>query len=224
MHAFLFIGGTATERQDAINLQLDTNDIPLYDRLTLTPQEKASIGVADARVFIHELFLNPRGTKGTAAIIPDAGLLTTEAQQALLKTIEEPPPHVQLYIGTASETVVLPTIVSRCQLVPISAKDSLFTESELAACTKLITEIRAASAGHKISSIQTIGKTRDDAKRWIDCAVIACTNAALLATATDGESQEKLYVASLVHELLDAKKLSQNNVNPFQLIEHIFLH
>ena len=42
-------------------------------------------------------------------------MLTTEAFNALLKTLEEPPPHVIFILATTEPHKVLPTILSRCQ-------------------------------------------------------------------------------------------------------------
>ncbi|MBT4819015.1 MAG: DNA polymerase III subunit gamma/tau [Lentisphaerae bacterium] len=48
-------------------------------------------------------------------IIDEVHMLTTAAWNALLKTLEEPPPHVKFLFATTEPHKVLPTIVSRCQ-------------------------------------------------------------------------------------------------------------
>ncbi|NQY33337.1 MAG: DNA polymerase III subunit gamma/tau [Coraliomargarita sp.] len=48
-------------------------------------------------------------------IIDEVHMLTTAAFNALLKTLEEPPPHVKFIFATTESHKVLPTIVSRCQ-------------------------------------------------------------------------------------------------------------
>jgi DNA polymerase III subunit delta' len=50
-------------------------------------------------------------------IVIDADRLSTEAANALLKTLEEPPPRVLLVLTVAAEDRVIPTIRSRCQAV-----------------------------------------------------------------------------------------------------------
>jgi DNA polymerase-3 subunit delta' len=50
-------------------------------------------------------------------LIPSAEAMNEEAANALLKTLEEPPADVTLVLMTASPTRVLPTILSRCQIV-----------------------------------------------------------------------------------------------------------
>lgn len=52
-------------------------------------------------------------------IIPDAELMTVQAQNALLKTLEEPPHYVVILILTSNIDVFLPTIISRCIVFPI---------------------------------------------------------------------------------------------------------
>ncbi|MEI8139809.1 MAG: DNA polymerase III subunit gamma/tau [bacterium] len=48
-------------------------------------------------------------------IIDEVHMLSTAAFNALLKTLEEPPPHVKFFFATTEAHKVLPTIVSRCQ-------------------------------------------------------------------------------------------------------------
>src|SRR5205085_535389 len=48
-------------------------------------------------------------------IIDEVHMLTKEAFNALLKTLEEPPPHVKFIFATTEPDKVLPTILSRCQ-------------------------------------------------------------------------------------------------------------
>ena len=48
-------------------------------------------------------------------IIDEVHMLTTQAWNALLKTLEEPPPHVKFLFATTEPHKVLPTIISRCQ-------------------------------------------------------------------------------------------------------------
>jgi DNA polymerase-3 subunit gamma/tau len=54
-------------------------------------------------------------------IIDEVHMLSTAAFNALLKTLEEPPPHVKFIFATTESHKVLPTIVSRCQRFRISA-------------------------------------------------------------------------------------------------------
>ena len=63
--------------------------------------------------------LNPFEGSRTVVIIDGAGSMTTDAANALLKTLEEPPPGVLFLLLSEDEEALLPTIRSRCQTLPL---------------------------------------------------------------------------------------------------------
>lgn len=71
--------------------------------------------VDDARVLIERAPLKAVGGEFKVYIIDECHMLTKEAFNTLLKTIEEPPQGVVFILATTEEHKVLPTIVSRCQ-------------------------------------------------------------------------------------------------------------
>lgn len=71
--------------------------------------------VDDARVLIERAPLVAVGGRFKLYIIDECHMLSKDAFNALLKTIEEPPPNVIFILATTEEHKVLPTIVSRCQ-------------------------------------------------------------------------------------------------------------
>ncbi|MBS2006131.1 MAG: DNA polymerase III subunit gamma/tau [Cyanobacteria bacterium SZAS TMP-1] len=71
--------------------------------------------VDDARVLIERAPLVAQGGRFKLYIIDECHMLTKEAFNALLKTIEEPPPRVIFILATTEEHKVPPTIISRCQ-------------------------------------------------------------------------------------------------------------
>jgi DNA polymerase III gamma/tau subunit len=223
MHAFLYIGQSEPERTRVIENALNTLGIASYDRIVLKATDKPSIGVSEARIFMHQLQLAPQSPNGTAAIIPEADSLTTEAQQALLKTLEEPPPHVRLYFGAPSETSLLPTIVSRCQTYTVQTDTEHSDEANISRYKDAIHELVASSPGKRIAYIQSIGKTKDDAKVWIDNAIMACHSEICTKDTMHTNAPANTQIIALLHALLDAKRLTANNINPFQLLEHAFL-
>ncbi len=72
-------------------------------------------GVDDVRRLRDEVSYTPVTCKYRVYIIDEVHMLTQEAFNALLKTLEEPPPHVKFILATTELHKVLPTIVSRCQ-------------------------------------------------------------------------------------------------------------
>lgn len=77
---------------------------------------KLSLGVADARELIHQLYLKPYQASSRVCIISEAERLTEEAQSALLKTLEEPPDSNLLILVASQESKLLPTVQSRCRI------------------------------------------------------------------------------------------------------------
>lgn len=71
--------------------------------------------VDDIRELRETVRVPPQGTKRKVYIIDEVHMLSTQAFNALLKTLEEPPPHVLFIFATTEPHKVLPTILSRCQ-------------------------------------------------------------------------------------------------------------
>lgn len=87
---------------------------------------KASFGVDDVRAIIEEVNKKPFEGDRKVIIIHNGDKLTQQAQNALLKTIEEPPSGVYIIILSSTLESILETIKSRCQvykLTPLSKKE-----------------------------------------------------------------------------------------------------
>ena len=63
----------------------------------------------------HDISLKPYSGRRKVAVIDDADYLNQEGANALLKTLEEPPPKSLLILIGTSEQRQLPTIRSRCR-------------------------------------------------------------------------------------------------------------
>ncbi len=79
--------------------------------------KKVSVRIARARAVIRRANSKPFGSPYNVFIFVDAHALREEAQNALLKLVEEPPPHAVLMFITPNPDTILPTIRSRCQRV-----------------------------------------------------------------------------------------------------------
>src|SRR5204862_2192764 len=72
-------------------------------------------GVADARELIEGVRYRPVSARYKVYIIDEVHMLSTAAFNALLKTLEEPPPHVKFVFATTEVHKVPVTVLSRCQ-------------------------------------------------------------------------------------------------------------
>lgn len=72
-------------------------------------------GIEEARTIRENVRFSPSRGRFKIYIIDEVHMLTQEAFNALLKTLEEPPPHVRFFFATTAPNKVIPTILSRCQ-------------------------------------------------------------------------------------------------------------
>ena len=72
-------------------------------------------GVADARELIEGVRYRPVSARYKVYIIDEVHMLSTQAFNGLLKTLEEPPPHVKFLFATTEIRKVPVTVLSRCQ-------------------------------------------------------------------------------------------------------------
>lgn len=72
-------------------------------------------GIDEIRLLKEKIHYQPSQGKKKIYIIDEVHMLTKEAFNALLKTLEEPPAHVIFILATTEPDKILPTIISRCQ-------------------------------------------------------------------------------------------------------------
>lgn len=114
-----------------VHTQTSTNQVPASvipfaklennpDILTVEPLEgKSSISIDQVHELQTQLPYKPVKEMYKIALIYQAHLLTLPAQQALLKTLEEPPENTQIILTTHLPNKLLPTILSRCTITRI---------------------------------------------------------------------------------------------------------
>ena len=72
-------------------------------------------GIDEIRDLREKVAYAPNQARYKVYIIDEVHMLTKEASNALLKTLEEPPPHVIFILATTEAHKILPTLLSRCQ-------------------------------------------------------------------------------------------------------------
>ena len=100
-------------------LQAQSGNQP--DIITVTHEKPNSISVKEIRDMRADLSIKPYSNARKIYIIPDAEKLTTQAQNALLKTLEEPPEYAVIILIADGISAFLPTILSRCVVLQTRA-------------------------------------------------------------------------------------------------------
>ena len=97
------------------------------DIIKVTHEKPNSISVDDIREEVNNtIMIKPYQGPYKVYIIPQADMMTPQAQNALLKTIEEPPEYAVIMLLTENADTLLPTINSRCVMLKLrNIKDTL---------------------------------------------------------------------------------------------------
>lgn len=111
-HAYLFSGGrgtgkTTTARAFAKELDIHKDDILELDAAS-------NNGVEEIEEIVRSVYTLPYFSKYKMYILDEAHMLTKQASNAFLKTLEEPPQHVIFVLCTTDPEKLLETILSRC--------------------------------------------------------------------------------------------------------------
>lgn len=72
--------------------------------------------VEDIRVLVEQVRFAPQAGQYKVYIVDEVHMLTTQAFNAFLKTLEEPPPFAIFILATTEKHKIIPTILSRCQI------------------------------------------------------------------------------------------------------------
>ena len=97
------------------------------DIITISHEKPNSISVDEIRQQVNgDILIKPYSSPYKIYIIPEADLMTVQAQNALLKTLEEPPEYAIIFLLTENADTLLSTIRSRCVMLKLrNIKDKL---------------------------------------------------------------------------------------------------
>ena len=162
-HAYLFLGPqgigkrlTAFGFAEALNGVKDAASHP--DVFLVKPEKgKTEIGIDAVREVIRRSSLKPYEAKFKVFIIDGADSMTAEAANAFLKTLEEPPQDTVLVLIAQNANAILPTILSRLQVIrffpigTIEVKDILMKDYGMeAAEAEVLSRISSGRLGNAL--------------------------------------------------------------------------
>ncbi|MBU0650027.1 hypothetical protein KKG63_02400 [Patescibacteria group bacterium] len=131
--AVLIVGGSKQDRLELAWKELAKYGFAQAKKASATAQpdlllvqkekDRKSLGIAQAREVKTFLRERPLIAAVKAVLIEDAQQLTAEAQNSLLKILEEPPDFGLILLLVDKEGSLLPTVLSRCQVLVLKVKD-----------------------------------------------------------------------------------------------------
>ncbi len=220
MQSIIIIGGTSEERlEKANNLSHETYHISPFDTIYISGE--TSIGIEQIRELEHSLNLKPYNSAYKAAVIHPGELLTVEAQNALLKTLEETGETSFIMLTAPQTETLLPTVVSRCQIIKLPSKLEIeIDEKFLTAHSSLFSNILKAGVGERLKIASQVGKDREEIKDWLKNMTYFCRN--ILIKNGPLNSLKKSQIIKTVKDLEKTRGLVEQNVNARLALE-IFL-
>lgn len=121
--------------------------------------EKDSIGINQVKQAISWMRTLQSDQNGKLLLISTAEFLTTEAQNALLKLLEEPGDRNRVMLCSAYPDQLLPTILSRCVLVDLPQTQG--SQHDTTHNLRLFSGLLAQSPAERLLSIDKTGITKD---------------------------------------------------------------
>lgn len=184
------------------------------DVFVVSPIEgKLSISIDQVHRLSEQLSYKPVIQPYKIAIIFPADFLTLPAQQALLKTLEEPVENTQIILVTAYPQKLLATIVSRCtQEAHKPPQDSTSIDPTIKA---LFTQLRSpdTSISTRITLAQTYATNKESALTTLEQLILLQKNELTQPTTTSLALLQKTIVAS---------RMVQANGNARLILESLF--
>lgn len=193
--------------------------------MRLAPAEdKRDIAIDDVRDLLDRLHLSSHYGQAKVAIVSPADALNASGVNALLKTVEEPPPATHILFVAERWRALPATLRSRCQIVRFArprgadqAPDDEWSRALAEACEGRLSALRLAQ-----------GLKRDAAQQGLE-TWLRTTTAWLRGLAAPGQGAapprgvSAEAVARLADETLEALRALERNGNPSLLVESIMI-
>lgn len=203
------ITGKSQAARDATRMILKNRGINL-DKISpdifLISPLKNHITIDQIREIKSHIAQKPVAEKYKVIILENAQKLTTEAQNALLKLLEEPPKSATIILEAASKFTLLTTILSR--VVTIEAKPPKENSEELIL--------------FKAGVIESIPQISDP-QTWLDSQIISLYNFLLEKIARSKYDIDLKIIIQTIEKCAFSKEMIKANVNPKFVLANLLL-
>lgn len=192
---------------------------------------ETSIGIEDVRSLQKYISLKPYQEDKKIVLIKEAQNLTVEAQNALLKTLEEPPETVHIILTVRDSGELIPTIISRCHVIDLgSQKSPAASEEDEKNLLELLQKIISSTSGARLKIVEGEGITKDrtSAIKWLDKLTFALRNYLvskyLSPKSLNPYPLNPLNIALILQQISQAKKYLETNCNIKLVIDNFLLN
>ncbi|MFH0863912.1 MAG: hypothetical protein V1858_02410 [Candidatus Gottesmanbacteria bacterium] len=217
--SILIIGGNLDKRKQTVQELIKTKyQVSNFD--TVLIEGETSIGIEQIRTLEHQAALKPYNSPFKAIIIHPGELLTIEAQNALLKTLEEANDYTIIILTASHSDILLPTIVSRCQIIKLpTIPEITLDEKSISAHCSLLKAILKAGVGERLKIASQIGKSKEDIESWLNEQLFFWHHVLIKKV---NISLKPSQIIKVIRDLEKTRMVIESNVNPRLALE-IFL-
>lgn len=205
MQSFLIVSKDKQKQKEYLADFFTQEKLQAFDIVRV--KEEGAIGIDHIRTIQKALFLKPLGDK-KAIVIYNAQNATLQAQNALLKMLEEPPSHTIIILTAAKKESLIPTIQSRCQIIELAKEE----END----ATLVPELQSLSIAEKLVLAEKVGKSKDTALLWVEDAIRMYRDR--LRTKPSHASLTAITFLQKAYTTVQT-----TNVSPRLVLEHLFL-
>lgn len=226
MHSYAIIGQSEKDRLSEREKLIKKFGIPPFQRIMIGEEDKSIAAIRNAQRLLQ---YQTQNKKNQALIITCAEQLSIPAQQALLKTIEEPPKNTIVILEAQNHQQILPTILSRTQVIflPHSLELSQNEEKEITGFWAKL--FRGDSLGNRLITASQLCQqmeNREALVHWIDKQIIFFRN--LLHKRVSQKSWGNNFtpekITRILRILIFTKKSALSNINTKLLVDHLFIN
>lgn len=214
MHSFLIIHAKQEILRKKADTVCATYRIHAVDQAILSSEK--SIGIEDIRNLQKNLSLSPLKSPVKAAIILHAHTMTTDAQNAFLKTLEEPPAHTIIMLLAKNIENFLPTIISRCTIMQEQALQPELSQKETDFYDFFFQSLPSLSLGETLKYGESLGKNKEIAITSLEAGIVFARKKMLQTNTKEWSAYIRQFQKT--HALL-----TYTNANPRLAMEHLLL-
>lgn len=231
--SYLIIGGNFSEREETAKKLYSQAKPPktklIHDPDLIQLTGENSIGIDQVRELEHSLSLKPHSFPPKVGLITQAEKLTIEAQNALLKILEEPVGDSVLILTAPRKENLTSTVVSRCQLTNLPEKPEIeLSREEIRELTAQLEKILAFSSGKRIKFLEEI-KGREEATAFCQAQLVLWREI-LLKKINQPKTPKAPYknlstnqIATTIRQIEKTLKYLKANANPRLALDNLLL-
>lgn len=164
IRAKLIVGGRQSERLKFAHQFIKSRLGALVHPDLLVVDGGLSVSINQIRAVKKQVALKPYSASVKITLIAEAEKMTLPAQNALLKTLEEPPGETIILLLAARKESLLPTVISRCQLINLPEKPEIeIDQSAISDQLSAIDSILQARVGERLMVAENHSQNRQQA-------------------------------------------------------------